>query len=195
MHSSIAQRAPIISLSDLLEYVKVLIPNYHKAGNEVAGTLIAAVLTCLRNDIYMHGVPYAVVVNCDNQDVIEHFQALGKSLPPLSWGQLKLCTKCDRNNHVRSEYCAQVLCNTCENLGAMKLFKARKTHHMAKCLYDWNDELSLKLPKNVTAGMKRGYSTLIDEDFILPVKGASLLPAMWDMQMMALLSVMERTER
>lgn len=62
-------------------------------------------------------------------------------------------------------------------------------------LHDWNDELCLKLLRNVTAGMKRGYSTLIVEDFILPVKGASLLPAMWDMQMMALLSAMERTER
>ena len=62
-------------------------------------------------------------------------------------------------------------------------------------LHDCNDELCLKLLRNVTAGMKRGYSTLIVEDFILPVKGASLLPAMWDMQMMALLSAMERTER
>jgi hypothetical protein len=43
--------------------------------------------------------------------------------------------------------------------------------------------------------MKKGYSTLIVEDFILPVKGASLLPALWDMEMMALLSAMERTER
>lgn len=62
-------------------------------------------------------------------------------------------------------------------------------------LHDWNDELCLKLLKNVTAGMQQGYSTLIVEDFILPTKGASLLPAMWDMQMMSLLSAMERTER
>lgn len=62
-------------------------------------------------------------------------------------------------------------------------------------LHDWNDELCLKLLKNVAAGMKRGYSTLIVEYFILPVKGASLLPAMWDMQIMSLISTMERTER
>ncbi len=62
-------------------------------------------------------------------------------------------------------------------------------------LHDWNDELSLKLLRNVTAGMKRGYSTLIVEDFILPVKGAALLPAMWDIEMMSLLSAMERTEK
>ena len=62
-------------------------------------------------------------------------------------------------------------------------------------LHDWNDELCLKLLRNVTAGMKTGYSTLVIEDFILPIQGASLLAVMWDMQMMALLSAMERTER
>jgi hypothetical protein len=62
-------------------------------------------------------------------------------------------------------------------------------------LHDWNDELCLKLLRNVTAGMRRGYSTLVVEDFILPLKGASLLPAMWDLQMMSLLSAMERTEK
>ncbi|KAJ4335838.1 hypothetical protein N0V87_005820 [Didymella glomerata] len=70
-----------------------------------------------------------------------------------------------------------------------------RIYYMKFILHDWNEELCLKLLKNVTAGMKKGYSTLIVEDFILPVKGASLLPALWDMEMMALLSAMERTER
>ncbi|KAF9697583.1 hypothetical protein EKO04_004422 [Ascochyta lentis] len=70
-----------------------------------------------------------------------------------------------------------------------------RIYYMKFILHDWSDELCLKLLKNVTAGMKKGYSTLIVEDFILPVRGAALLPAMWDMQMMALLSAMERTER
>jgi hypothetical protein len=55
--------------------------------------------------------------------------------------------------------------------------------------------MCLKLLRNVTTGIRRGHSTLIAEDFILPVKGASLLPVMWDMQMMSLLSAMERTEK
>jgi hypothetical protein len=61
-------------------------------------------------------------------------------------------------------------------------------------LHDWNDEKSLALLKNITAAMKKGYSTLIIEDFIIPVKGASLLPVMWDLEMMSLLAAMERTE-
>jgi hypothetical protein len=62
-------------------------------------------------------------------------------------------------------------------------------------MHDWSDEKCLTILKNVTASMKKGYSTLIIEDFILPVKGCKLLPAMWDMQMMTFLSAMERTER
>ena len=62
-------------------------------------------------------------------------------------------------------------------------------------LHDWNDELCLKLLRNIKMGMRRGHSTLVVEDFILPVKGASLLPAIWDLQMMSLLSAMGRTGR
>ncbi|KAF2998612.1 hypothetical protein E8E13_007005 [Curvularia kusanoi] len=52
-----------------------------------------------------------------------------------------------------------------------------RIYYMEFILHDWNDELCLKLLRNVTAGMKRGHSTLIVEDFIVPAKGASLLPA------------------
>lgn len=62
-------------------------------------------------------------------------------------------------------------------------------------LHDWSDDLCVKLLQNVAAGMKSGYSTLVVEDFIVPATGAALLPAMWDMEMMSLLSAMERTER
>ncbi|KAJ4371750.1 hypothetical protein N0V86_008303 [Didymella sp. IMI 355093] len=72
-------KGPNISLSDLFEYFNVCIPNHTNAGNEAAGVLVAALLTSLRNDIYMSGMPQAVVVNCDIQHVIEHVQELGKS--------------------------------------------------------------------------------------------------------------------
>ena len=62
-------------------------------------------------------------------------------------------------------------------------------------MHDWNDELCVKVLRNVVAGMKKGYSTLIVEDFIIPARDAALLPAMWDLQMMSLLSAMERTEK
>lgn len=130
-------KGPNISFSGLLEHFKLRIAQHHNAGNEAAGALIAALLTSLRDDIYMHGTPQAVVVNRDIHDVIEHVQALGKSLPLPPWGQLKFCTKCDRNNHVRAECRAQVHCQACEQSGVVKLFKARKTHQMSKCLYQY----------------------------------------------------------
>ncbi|KAL1646149.1 hypothetical protein SLS61_007959 [Didymella pomorum] len=68
-------KGPNISLADLLEHFKTRISNQYNAGNESAGILIAALLTSLRDDIYMHEV--------------------------------------------------------------IKLFKARKTHQTAKCLYQY----------------------------------------------------------
>lgn len=49
--------------------------------------------------------------------------------------------------------------------------------------------------KNVTTSMKRGYSQLIIEDFILLPTGASLLPTLSGMQMFTFLAAMERTEK
>lgn len=62
-------------------------------------------------------------------------------------------------------------------------------------LHDRNDELCLKPLRNVTTGMRRGHSALVVEDFILLVESALLLPGVWDIHMMSLLSAMERRER
>lgn len=62
-------------------------------------------------------------------------------------------------------------------------------------LHDWSDEKSLIILKNITASMKRGYSQLVIEEFILPPTGASLLPTLFDMQMITFLAAMERTEK
>lgn len=132
IHSS---KGPNISLQHLLEHFKIRINNLHTAGNDAAGTLIAAILTALKDDIYMYGVPQAVVVNRDIQDVIEHLQALGKSLSAPPWGREKFCTRCDRENHLRTDCRAIVHCLTCENSGVAMLFKARKTHTTSRCLY------------------------------------------------------------
>jgi len=69
-----------------------------------------------------------------------------------------------------------------------------RLYYMKFIMHDWSDEKCLIILKNITTSMKKGYSTLVIEDFIIPPKGCALLPAMWDMQMMAMLSAMERTE-
>lgn len=58
-------RGPNISLGHLLEYFKIRMPNLYNAGNEAVGALLAAVLTSLRDDIYMFGIPQAMVVGRD----------------------------------------------------------------------------------------------------------------------------------
>lgn len=70
-----------------------------------------------------------------------------------------------------------------------------RLYFMKFILHDWSDERCLTILSNITASMKKGFSQLIIEDFILPVKGATILPAIWDMQMMTFMSAMERTER
>ena len=62
-------------------------------------------------------------------------------------------------------------------------------------LHDWSDEKCLAILKNVTASMKRGYSQLVIEEFILPPTGTTLLPTLFDMQMITFLAAMERTEK
>lgn len=60
-------------------------------------------------------------------------------------------------------------------------------------MHDWCDEKCLQILNRVTSAMTKGFSLLVIEDFILPDTGCHELPAMWDMQMMAFLSAMERT--
>lgn len=66
---------------------------------------------------------------------------------------------------------------------------------MKSILHNWSDEKCLVILKEVTASMKRGYSQLVIEDFILRSTGASLLPTLFDMQMITFLAAIERTEK
>lgn len=70
-----------------------------------------------------------------------------------------------------------------------------RIYFMKFVLHDWSDEKCLAILKNVTSSMKRGYSQLIIEDFILPPTGAALLPTLFDMQMITFLAGMEQTEK
>jgi hypothetical protein len=74
-------------------------------------------------------------------------------------------------------------------------YTASRLYFMKFILHDWSDEKCLAILKNVTASMKRDYSHLIIEDFILPPTGASLLPILFDMQMITFLAAMERIEK
>jgi hypothetical protein len=133
---------PYIGLRDLLAHFNVRIDNLHMAGNDAAGTLIAAVLLALKDAIYP-GIgprkPPPVVRGRNIQDVVDRVMAIGKTLLPPAWGSDTFCTRCDRDNHLRHKCLAKVSCSICRESGVVRLFNAHKTHMTSKCLYQYQD--------------------------------------------------------
>lgn len=65
---------------------------------------------------------------------------------------------------------------------------------MRYILHDYSDAKCREILKNVVDVMTPGYSKILIFEFILPDVGAPLFPSLLDINMMALLSGMERTE-
>jgi hypothetical protein len=61
-------------------------------------------------------------------------------------------------------------------------------------MHDYSDEKCREILQHVVKAMKPGYSKLLIFEYILPDVGTPLWPALLDIQMMASLSGMERTE-
>lgn len=61
-------------------------------------------------------------------------------------------------------------------------------------MHDYADPEALRILKHIRSSMKKGYSYLVINDFILPDTGCSLIAAEWDLMMLTLMSSMERTE-
>ncbi|KAJ5742902.1 O-methyltransferase [Penicillium manginii] len=67
-----------------------------------------------------------------------------------------------------------------------------RAYYMKFILHDWSDGECLQILGNLRASMKKDYSRLIIEEFIVADKDAAVLPTMWDLQMRIHLSTMER---
>lgn len=61
--------------------------------------------------------------------------------------------------------------------------------------HDWPDSKGIQILQQVATAMKRGYSKLLIADIVLPLTGATLLQTTLDVQMMAVVAALERTER
>lgn len=61
-------------------------------------------------------------------------------------------------------------------------------------MHDWSDEVCLKILGNVIPAMKRGYSKLLLNEFILPERECPLFLSGFDLQMMTMHAGKERTE-
>ncbi|KAH9879562.1 hypothetical protein IAQ61_001380 [Plenodomus lingam] len=132
---------PNIGLRDLLAYFNVKVPNLHTAGNDAAGTMIAAVLLGLQSIMYplKDGPPSANLFGREIQDVVDDVMTLAKSRPAPTWGQPLFCTRCDRDNHSRHSCYAKVACIICQHSRVVRLYNAARTHTTDRCLYQYLD--------------------------------------------------------
>ncbi|KAJ5665184.1 uncharacterized protein N7477_007632 [Penicillium maclennaniae] len=69
-----------------------------------------------------------------------------------------------------------------------------RIYYMKFILHDWTDAQCYEVLQHLRVAMKKGYSKLIIEEFVLPDKGAPLAQTMLDWQMMVFCSSMERTQ-
>ena len=69
-----------------------------------------------------------------------------------------------------------------------------RTYYLRYIFHDWPDADCLKIMQAIAGAMMPGYSKLVIFEWILPAKDVPLYPALLDINMMALLNGMERTE-
>ncbi|KAI1125485.1 S-adenosyl-L-methionine-dependent methyltransferase [Nemania abortiva] len=72
--------------------------------------------------------------------------------------------------------------------------KGARCYYFRSIFHDWPDADCIKILKNTAAAMKPGYSKLLMSEFVLPSSNTPLYPALLDVNMMAALNGMERTE-
>ncbi|KAI1181015.1 S-adenosyl-L-methionine-dependent methyltransferase [Nemania sp. FL0916] len=72
--------------------------------------------------------------------------------------------------------------------------KGARCYYFRSIFHDWPDAECVKILKNTAAAMKPGYSKLLMSEFVLPSNNTPLYPALLDINMMAVLNGMERTE-
>ncbi|KAI1380750.1 S-adenosyl-L-methionine-dependent methyltransferase [Hypoxylon crocopeplum] len=72
--------------------------------------------------------------------------------------------------------------------------KGAKCYYFRSIFHDWPDVDCIKILKTTAAAMTPGYSKLLMSEFVLPASNTPLYPALLDVNMMAVLNGMERTE-
>jgi hypothetical protein len=134
-----------ISLKHLVNHFNLEHFNLHTAGNDAGFTMITAILTSLKNDLYGQYLPLkkafdqppSIVEGLDIHTVVNNVMAIGKSMPPPLWGTMYYCTRCGLYNHLRTTCFAKLSCTICKYSRNQKLEKNSATHSTAKCVYNY----------------------------------------------------------
>ncbi|KAI1775544.1 S-adenosyl-L-methionine-dependent methyltransferase [Hypoxylon cercidicola] len=72
--------------------------------------------------------------------------------------------------------------------------KGARCYYFRSIFHNWPDADCIKILKRIAEAMTPGYSKLLLSKFVLPASNAPLYPALLDIEMMCVLSGMERTE-
>ncbi|KAI0886762.1 S-adenosyl-L-methionine-dependent methyltransferase [Annulohypoxylon maeteangense] len=72
--------------------------------------------------------------------------------------------------------------------------KGARCYYFRSILHDWPDDDCITILKHTAEVMTPGYSKLLMSEFVLPASNTPLYPALLDINMMAVLNGMERTE-
>ncbi|KAJ5476700.1 Plant methyltransferase dimerization [Penicillium sp. IBT 31633x] len=70
-----------------------------------------------------------------------------------------------------------------------------RAYYFKNVLHDWSDEKAAIIFNNLKPAMKRGFSKIIMEEYILPDQNARSLPCMTDIAVMVFCSGLERTRQ
>jgi hypothetical protein len=135
--SIVGPNDPNIGLRDLLQYFNIQVDNLHPTSNDSAGTLIVAVLLDLKDGLYPFGGPTAVVQGRHIRNVVNNVMSIGESFTPPLWSRQLFCTRCSRENHIRTSCHARVRYSVCYESNVGCLLSASTTHMTANCLYNF----------------------------------------------------------
>ncbi|KAL8826682.1 MAG: hypothetical protein Q9170_007312 [Blastenia crenularia] len=72
--------------------------------------------------------------------------------------------------------------------------RGARAYYFRRIFHDWNDERSLDILRNTATAMAKGYSKVLINELVVPRRGASSFAANQDLNMMSVLSAVERTE-
>ncbi|KAF2823177.1 O-methyltransferase [Ophiobolus disseminans] len=72
--------------------------------------------------------------------------------------------------------------------------KGARAYFLHSIIQDWNDDVNSQILKAVVPAMKKGYSKILVNDFVVPNQGAHWAQTCLDWQLMATLGARHRTE-
>ncbi|ORY03760.1 hypothetical protein BCR34DRAFT_544959 [Clohesyomyces aquaticus] len=133
-------RGPNISLKELVEFFNIKPVNLHSAGNDVAYTMMMAILAPIKNKLYpaattaFRGKPPALVKGRHIQATVDNVMRIRKFTPTPTWGRRLFCIRCDMDSHVRPDCYSYVTCQICIAHQDPMVRKYAWTHKTNKCI-------------------------------------------------------------